>query len=147
MNQNRACPQQFRLAPYAPAIAAIGKADKTYAVQWLYRREASADGSGINGKLTLPGLQAGRYRATWWDTSSGKSISDETVEATKAGTLSLTTPPVTRDVAVFVERVTPGKAKQQAARGKRGESRGGRAAAKYPPPSAGAPVPGPGSGQ
>ena len=135
--------QSFRLAPYAPGLGAIGKAGKTFAVQWLYRRDGSGSEAVVKGKIAIPGLQAGSYRATWWDTESGKPALEETVEVPKGGTLSLATPPVVRDVALFVERGAVPKATPQVAAGRRVKGRPATPAPKGPSPAAAEPAQGP----
>ncbi len=98
----------FTFSPYAPALAAQARLGKDYAVAWVYHRgnltAATDEGlSAVTGRLSLPGLQKGRYEATWWDTHSGKSLdaTELTVNGDKEAAM-LTTPPVTRDVALYV---------------------------------------------
>ncbi len=98
--------RRFVLAGYASSLGVVGKSSKDYAVAWLHNR---ADTGGAapqptSGKVTVAGLQAGTFRATWWDTSTGKAISEETANSTGREPLSLTTPPVVRDVALYVVR-------------------------------------------
>ena len=54
---------------------------KDYAAAWVYNRATvntplaqTKETAGISGQLKLVGLQAGKYRATWWDTYAGKSL-------------------------------------------------------------------------
>jgi hypothetical protein len=93
--------RRITLTPYGPALGALGKAAKDYAVFWLTNRQEKAD--GVKGKLTVPGLQAASYKVTWWDTSTGKPTGDETVAAT-GNTLTVSTPAVASDVVVTISR-------------------------------------------
>jgi hypothetical protein len=104
--------RQFALSNYAPALASQARVGKDYAAAWVYNRATvdaplaqTKDGSGISGKLHLTGLQAGKYRATWWDTYAGKSLDETEVSVTnvKEG-IALATPPIVRDVALYVVR-------------------------------------------
>jgi hypothetical protein len=102
--------RQFTLTNYASALAAHARIGKDFAAAWIYHR-ANVDApaaqtkeqSSATGRLTLPGIQPGRYRATWWDTHAGKSLdaTDLTVANAKEGA-SLSTPPITRDVALYI---------------------------------------------
>lgn len=100
--------KRITLTPYAPTLAAIGKGDKSYAVLWVYNRSGwdapEPSGEGVSGRLTLPGMQAGAYRVTWWDTLEGKVLSEETVPVSGSGPLQITTPAVRQDVAIFLAR-------------------------------------------
>jgi hypothetical protein len=91
--------RDFTLTPYAPQLAVLAKGDSDFAVLWIYRRAKSGD--PISGKLTVPGLADGSYHVVWWDTYQSKILKDETLSAT-AGSLTLTTPPIAQDVAVWI---------------------------------------------
>jgi hypothetical protein len=93
--------KRFALTPYAPALAALGKGGKDYAALWVYAR-GETPSSGISGKLTIPGLQAGAYKATWWDTAAGKPLNEESVTVASGSPLALTTPAITRDAALYI---------------------------------------------
>ncbi len=120
--------RQFALDNYAPALAAKARVGKDYAVAWVYHRSnvdaplhQAEDTHGVSGHVQLAGLQAGRYRATWWDTYAGKSLdeTDVSIANVKDG-LSLATPPITRDVALYV--VKAGTPPPGSNRGKRGKA-------------------------
>ena len=100
----------FSLEPYAPAIHAIGRSSKDYAVLWLHNRQATP----ASGKLSVSGLQAGEYKARWWDTTAGKQLSEESVKVTATDSLSLTTPPINTDVALYVAKSSEKAAKKEA---------------------------------
>lgn len=117
---------------YAPVLAAPARVGKEYAVVWLYHRDnvdaPSAKEKELQpatGRLRLVGMKPGKYRATWWDTREGKSLdatevtvgkekengkeSKESKEsrdkaAEKEPFALLTTPPIVRDVALYITR-------------------------------------------
>jgi hypothetical protein len=99
--------RRFVLAPYAPALAVVARSSKDYAVAWLSNRSEAASGAPppVSGKLSLAGLQPGSYRLTWWDTSTGKPIAEETAGVPGRDPWVIQTPPVVRDVALYVSRV------------------------------------------
>ncbi|MBI2298120.1 MAG: hypothetical protein HYU66_04065, partial [Armatimonadetes bacterium] len=84
------------LAPYAPALEVVGKGGADGAVAWVASRLA---GDAVRGTLTVPGLAAGEYRVTWWDTGTGQPSGEATVSAGAAG-LKLETPAIAGDAAV-----------------------------------------------
>lgn len=93
--------QRLTLTPYAPSLGAIGKSGKEFAAVWLYNRSGKSEGA--KGKITIPGLASGNYKATWYDSEAGKSATEETAAATGSG-LTLSTPAIVRDMAVYVTR-------------------------------------------
>lgn len=99
------------LSNYAPALAAHARIGKDYAAAWVYHRGNIALGSkdkaaeAASGTLKLPGLKAGKYRATWWDTQAGVSLSSTELEVKNAKeAATLATPPITRDAALYVTK-------------------------------------------
>lgn len=115
--------RHFTLTNYAPALAGRARIGKDYAVAWIYNRsgvDAPADReqglSGVSGQVRLPGMQAGNYRASWWDTRMGRPLEsvEVTVRRPTEGAV-LTTPSLTRDVAlVLAKAVKPGPTKSPA---------------------------------
>lgn len=101
--------RRISISNYAPALAAHARIGKDYAAAWVYHRGNIALGTkekatdAASGTLSLPGLQPGKYRATWWDTEQGVSLStaDLEVKAAKVAA-TISTPPVTRDVALYI---------------------------------------------
>jgi hypothetical protein len=93
--------RSIKLTPYAPALGAVGKSSKDYAAYWLYRRGAGKD--AVKAKLTVNGLQSGAYKATWYDTSTGKQLSQDEATASASG-LVLNTPAIEKDVAVTISK-------------------------------------------
>ena len=92
----------IELASYAPALGVIGKSNNDYAVLWLYRRAGSPE--QVKGTLVVPGLAAGDYTATWWDTYEGKPLEEIRCGVKPGQPLRLTTPSITRDVALWIAR-------------------------------------------
>ena len=104
--------RQFALSNYTGALAANARVGKDFAAAWVYHRgniyESRSRESGLEtatGKVLLTGLQPGKYRYTWWDTATGKSLSadDIAVDKTKES-VEVTTPPVKFDVALYVTK-------------------------------------------
>jgi len=104
--------RQFALSNYAPALGAQARVGKDYAAAWVYNRGTvdaplaqTKEATGVSGQVKLVGLQTGKYRATWWDTYAGKSLDATDVSVTNAKEgVALATPPVVRDVALYVVR-------------------------------------------
>jgi hypothetical protein len=112
--------RRFSFSNYAPALGALGRVGKEFAAAWVYHRgslDAPADRelTPATGRLSLAGLQKGRYRATWWDTRAGKMLDSTDLAVADAKTsVVLNTPPVTRDAALYVVKAgtpTPGSLK------------------------------------
>jgi hypothetical protein len=138
--------RQFALSNYAPALAAQARVGKDYVAAWIYNRATvdaplaqTKETTGISGQVHLTGLQAGKYRATWWDTYAGKSLdaTDVSVTNTKEG-LALATPPVVRDVALYVVRAGTPSPGGRKVKGKSSKSGIATSAASAP---TGTPVP------
>lgn len=94
------------LDPYSPALSARGRSTGTFAALWVQRSGAPSGDDAISGKVKLSGMQAGEYRVNWWDTQTGKSVNETTARCDGRQPLELTTPPISRDLAVFLERGT-----------------------------------------
>jgi hypothetical protein len=109
--------REFVFTDYAPALTAKARIGKDYAVAWLYHRSQwdapkDANLTGASGRILLTGLQPGKYRATWWDTREGKSIDAADINVSKdKESATLATPPITRDVALYVAKATTPKDK------------------------------------
>ncbi len=119
--------QQFALSNYVSALGAQGRVGKDYAAVWVYNRATvdtplaqTKETTGISGQLQLTGLQAGKYRATWWDTYAGKSLDATDLSVTSAKeAVALATPPIVRDVALYVVRAgTPPPGSSRGRKGK-----------------------------
>jgi hypothetical protein len=94
--------KNFVLTPYSPQIGVLAKGNDHYAMLWLYRRESSGP-DPIAATLKIPGLAAGSYQVTWWDTEEGKVSKVETVQS-NSDSLELTTPPIQKSLAIWVTR-------------------------------------------
>ncbi len=92
---------RFTLAPFGATLRVAAKTDQTHAVLWV--QNTRADGPST-GAITLSGLNAGKYRVVWWDTYTGKPLSETTVEASSDKPLVLNTPSVEKDIAAYVEK-------------------------------------------
>ncbi|HEV2474172.1 MAG TPA: hypothetical protein VGS41_15960, partial [Chthonomonadales bacterium] len=103
---------RFALSDYASALAARARIGKEFAAVWIYNRvnldkPATLDASlsPSVGDLKLVGLSPGSYIATWWNTEAGKSMDSVNLTVGKgAETAELHTPPVVRDIALYVVR-------------------------------------------
>jgi len=102
---------RFTLSDYSPALGAYGLGDASFAAAWLFHRanvlaEPGHESPAAWGRVTLAGLEPGRYRATWWDTRAGSALPGAAVVAVgPSRALTLNSPPISRDVALFVARV------------------------------------------
>ena len=109
--------KQFVFSNYASALSAAARVGKDSAVAWVYNRanlDSPADaklGEPATGRINLEGLKPGRYRATWWDTREGKSLTTSDLTVSKSPeSATLATPPISRDVALYVVKAgTPDK--------------------------------------
>ncbi len=95
---------EFVLNPYAPELGVLAKSGRDLTVLWVCNR-ISDSGQVVSGTLQVPGLAAGSYHVAWMDTRTGTIVSEETLAATGAGPLMLTTPPVWKDIAAWIKRV------------------------------------------
>ncbi len=99
----------------APAsLAAFGCGDRDQAVVWLLRRgpltrdgrlcrETRAEGVHVE----VPGLDAGCYRVTAWDTREGSALGEHEVRHPVPGPMCLPVPPFAGDVALALRRTGP----------------------------------------
>jgi hypothetical protein len=94
--------KSFVLNPYAPQVGVLAKANDHFAILWVYRRESSGP-DPIIASLRVPGLTSGTYQITWWDTQTATVSKTETVQVS-SGPLQLTTPPVKKDIALWITR-------------------------------------------
>ncbi len=88
-------------------VAPFGCGDDRQALVWLLRRRPLLQGRvdaaapPIRPLVRVPGLAAGAYEVTAWDTSEGRPMQVQRVEANRGG-LTLETPPFVTDVALAV---------------------------------------------
>ncbi|MEW5927196.1 MAG: hypothetical protein AB1941_06920 [Gemmatimonadota bacterium] len=99
------------MEPSTPALAAFGCGDAAQAVVWLLRKDTIGrdgrlrrDAEPLAAEVRVPGLAAGRYVATAWDTEAGEARGEWEFEAEPEGGLVLRLPPFVTDLAVAVRR-------------------------------------------
>ncbi len=99
---------RFTLSDYAPTLAARALSGRDFYAAWIYHRAnlmAPPDAAlkASSGRFPLTGLRPGRFRATWWNTREGRVIGASDLRI-RAGLPhpTLSSPPVERDVALFV---------------------------------------------
>ena len=99
----------FSFTNAATALVAYGLTDGHWAALWIYHRGQifkSEAPQSVVGKVSLSGLQPGSYRAVCWDTIAGAPLQTVPLQVNAAERpLLLDTPPITRDVALYVELV------------------------------------------
>jgi hypothetical protein len=142
--------KQFSLSDYAPALAANARVGHEYLAAWIYNRAnvmaSTADDAKLtpaSGKVSLSGLKAGRYRVTWWDTHAGKALDETDVRfAREKDSITLATPPVIRDVALYAVKLTNKLEKSTTAQRPRGNAIGTPGAALSGQPGAASTTPG-----
>ncbi|HEX8388738.1 MAG TPA: hypothetical protein VF636_06950 [Sphingomonas sp.] len=84
--------------------------DDAQALVWLLRRRAlgpdgriRADVEPVAPTVSVPGLEAGRYRITGWDTAAGRVVEELTADA-RDGALRFTPAPIGPDRAFAIRR-------------------------------------------
>ena len=91
----------------APTLSGIAKANDSWMIGWFYHTdsiEAKASQGSSVGEALVASLAPGDYRVTWWDTLAGAPLQSARARADKSG-LRLQIPLVTRDIAVWAQRV------------------------------------------
>ncbi|MBC8141604.1 MAG: DUF5060 domain-containing protein [Armatimonadetes bacterium] len=99
--------ERFTLSPYGAPAKTVAKADRESVAAWIYPSETPADAKPFVSTVSVPGLDAGKYRVFWWDTKTGKTVASETVMVSSGKPLAVKTPPITTDIVLFAahERV------------------------------------------
>jgi len=89
----------------------FGCGDAQQAVVWLLRKEHLAadgrlrtDGAPLSTHIRVPGLAAGAYRITGWDTQAGRPV-EEHVASAENGALAFTPDPIMADRAFAIRLV------------------------------------------
>jgi hypothetical protein len=88
------------------ALALIGRRSDRFIAAWIWHRTnlyALSPSAPVGGTVDLPGVPAGSWKLTWWDTFRG-APSVPTVIEHPGGMLRLPTPPITRDAAFVLTR-------------------------------------------
>ena len=95
-----------------PAFAPFACADGRQALVWLLRQgNLNSDGTmnreaaPLPVSVTIPGMEAGTYTFTTWDTLAGHALSSTSLTQPAAGDLQLVLGPVLADVAVAIRKV------------------------------------------
>ena len=93
------------------AVACFGCGDDAQAVIWLLRRDSigpngtlCTDAMPMNLRIRVPGLSAGRYSVTGWDTREGGLCAQFEVEKNSEPFLPLQVPPFVTDLALAIRR-------------------------------------------
>ncbi len=92
------------LDPYAPSLGCVGKSSADYGVLWVYNRTKSP----VSGKIRIAGVKAGSCEVAWYDTEKGSVVKRETAAVRVKEPLTLNTPAVTKDIAVWFDRQPTG---------------------------------------
>jgi hypothetical protein len=86
--------------------------DEAQAVVWILRVDrldrkgrVRADAEPVDLSVSIPGLGAGRYRVTPWDTVAGKCLGCFEADHAGGGKLTVRLPPLRTDLALAVRRV------------------------------------------
>ncbi len=95
-----------------PSVARFGCGDEEQSVVWLLRTDTVAkggilrrDAEPMSCSVGVPGLTAGRYRVTAWDTVTGSAVAECGHRHAGGGVLELRPPPFTADLALAIQRV------------------------------------------
>jgi len=95
-----------------PGVAAFGCGDSGQAIVWLLRTDhvgrggtLSREAPPVRVELGIPGLAAGRYRVTRYDTLVGHVVGEEAASASAGVPLQVTVPALVTDVALAIRPV------------------------------------------
>ena len=91
----------------APTLDGRVRANRNWIMGWFYNRdnvEVATPQGLAGGTALIKNLDAGNYRVVWWDTLAGQPLKTETARADADG-LKLQIPPVSRDVAVWAQKM------------------------------------------
>ena len=90
-------------------VACFGCGDESQAVVWLLRRKTldakgmvNRSAAAVAPQLEIPGLSAGRYSVTAWNTAEGRRQAVLELEHAGTGPLCLACPPLVTDLALAV---------------------------------------------
>lgn len=96
----------------APGVRIFACGDEDQVVVWCLRTDALApngqvrrDAPPVAGRVSLPGVQTGRYAITAWDTEAGLSRGTETAIANGSAGMQVVLPPLITDVALAIRRI------------------------------------------
>ena len=92
------------LNPYVPMLGAYQIGNSNFAALWFWHRtniyHPTATAT-VSGTFPLGGLQSGTYAATWWDTFSGRALSNFTFTVVGTDAVTLATPAILRSAALY----------------------------------------------
>ncbi|PWU10117.1 MAG: hypothetical protein C5B50_26125 [Verrucomicrobia bacterium] len=93
------------LNPYAAQLGAYAVGNTNFQAVWIWNRTnvfLTNATTSLQGTVNLAGLNPGPYSVTWWDTFGAGAISNLTITVSATNpSVTLTTPPVLRSVALF----------------------------------------------
>ena len=94
-------------------VRLVGLQGRDCAYFWLFNSDAAWATKGVRGvepgeirdaTIDIPDLTPGTYHVEWWDTYQGTIISESDL-SNPAGTLRLSIPPFTKDVACKIQKI------------------------------------------
>ncbi len=95
----------------SPAFATFASADDQQALLWLLRQDCFREDGTIDPqaevqaiKVTIPGLAAGFYRITTWDTKRGEIMTEQSCHVS-AESLEISLESITTDIALAVRKL------------------------------------------
>ena len=92
--------------PYVPVLGAYAVGSTNFQAAWVWHRTnlyLPNATSAPAGAVSVTGLQAGNYNATWWDCFSGGALSNFSLSVpTNGATLSVGTPAILRAALLYV---------------------------------------------
>jgi hypothetical protein len=93
------------LNPYVAQLGAYAIGNTNFTAMWLWHRTnvfLATPGPAVTGTVSVLGLNAATYAATWWDTFGAGAISNFIFTVSSPTVpVTLTTPPILRSVALF----------------------------------------------
>ena len=102
----------FEIEVEGRGCAGFACGDGEQAVVWILRVDrrdrkgmVRKDAEPVDAAVSIPGLEQGRYRITFWDTVAGRCAGCVEAERSADGRLALTLPPLRTDLAIAVRRL------------------------------------------
>jgi Domain of unknown function (DUF5060)/Cellulase (glycosyl hydrolase family 5) len=95
---------RFIITPYGSALAARCKATSNFAMLWFTRSDETTTIRPVTGTVQLTGMEPGAYTIMWWNTTQGRLLQPVNQTVSQAGTLEVTTPPVSDSIACWIEK-------------------------------------------
>jgi len=86
-------------------INAYARSSGDSAYLWIYNRDGLHKPSAHPQKGTISfKMNQGGYMVQWWDTEKAKVIKKEEIQTSSEGRIKLEVPPISRDIAVYIEK-------------------------------------------